>query len=127
MGETVDKALELKQQVLDLSHRCEAVSAELDQFQTEVEEYVKQKQYQAASLKLLAKSLRDKRVGVVKSAEDNLELATAAVAFHEDVEKVSVFFVSTVCVCTCIQTAPIYGCYVLCAIRAFNVVCAVFV
>ncbi len=89
VGDTLDKARGIKQQALDLSHKCETVTTELEEYQAEVDECVQKKYYQAASLRLLAKSLQEKRVGVVKSAEDILKLATAVVTFHEDVEKVS--------------------------------------
>ena len=89
VGETLEKAEQLKQQAIELSHRSDTVSSELEQYQSEVEECVKARHYQATSLKLLAKSLQEKRGSVASSVEDKLTLVTAAVEFHQDVRNVS--------------------------------------
>ncbi len=89
VGETLEKAEQLKQQANELSHKSDTVSSELEQYQSEVEECVKTKHYQATSLKLLAKSLQEKKGSVASSVEDKLTLVTAAVEFHQDVRNVS--------------------------------------
>ena len=94
VGETLEKAEQLKQQAIELSHKSETVASELEQYQAEVEECVKAKHYQATSLKLLAKSLHEKRGSVSSSVEDKLTLVTAAVEFHLDVKNVRIHFIA---------------------------------
>ena len=89
MGDTPESAHQLHQQATELNEKAESVSTDIDQYSKEVDECIKNKHYQATSLKLLAKSLQDKKVGIVRNAADKLMVTTAAVEFHQNVKNVS--------------------------------------